>query len=163
VCPGWSCWTNRRSCNLRWVNGSGRPKRFQPSANSGRAGANARGYTHLRPILGYLIGRRRGTVFGKQTAQGVDWLQNRRIAGLFRRGIDFWDSRGRNQAGASHLTDPRVKSRLKPWAGSALRADPGVAAWHRMQEPDLILTDRCLGLDLLQWALVCRTGHRLES
>jgi Group II intron, maturase-specific domain len=24
VCPGWSCWTNRRSCNLRWVNGYAR-------------------------------------------------------------------------------------------------------------------------------------------
>jgi hypothetical protein len=38
--------------------------------------------------LGYLIGRRRGTVFRKQTAQGVGWLQNRRIAGLREHRID---------------------------------------------------------------------------
>jgi len=54
---------------------------YQQSRRSSQTGPREIG-KHLRPILGYLIGRRRGTVFRKQTAQGVDWLQNRRIAGL---------------------------------------------------------------------------------
>src|SRR6202007_1050901 len=60
---------------------------YQQSRRSSQNGPREIG-KHLRPILGYLIGRRRGTVFRKQTAQGVDWLQNRRIAALREHRID---------------------------------------------------------------------------